>query len=91
MPFTEHDDVIEELTAYRADKPFDIGILPRTPVSRAHFLNAKAGSGPRGEDCQPMLTKTPPGHSLKRLKFIPDKLLLKRGLYQHSHLSGRGS
>ncbi len=40
VPYTEHDDVIEELPAYRADKPFDIGILPRTPVSRAHFLNA---------------------------------------------------
>ena len=40
VPFTKHDDVIEELPAYPADKPFDVGILPGTPVSRAHFLDA---------------------------------------------------
>jgi len=32
--------VIEEFPAYRTEKPFDVGILPRTPVSRAHFLDA---------------------------------------------------
>jgi hypothetical protein len=40
VPFTEHDDVIEQFPAQSSEKPFDIGILPRTPVSRAHFLNA---------------------------------------------------
>jgi len=40
MIFTEHDDVIEECPSYRAKKPFDVGILPRTSVSRAHFRNA---------------------------------------------------
>ena len=39
MIFTEHDDVIEEFPSYRAKKPFDLGILPRTS-SRAHFRNA---------------------------------------------------
>lgn len=40
MILTEHDDVMEELPAQGSEKPFDVGILPRTPVSRAHFLNA---------------------------------------------------
>ena len=39
-PFTEHDDVIEQFPTQSSEKPFGIGILPRTPVSRAHFLNA---------------------------------------------------
>ncbi len=43
MIFTEHDDVIEEFPSYRAKKPFDVGILPRTSVSCAHFRNAAAG------------------------------------------------
>ncbi len=42
MPFTEHDDVIEQFPAERADKPFYIRILPRTPVRRSHLSNVAA-------------------------------------------------
>lgn len=42
MPFTEHDDVIEQFPAERPDKPFYIRILPRTPVGRSHLFNVAA-------------------------------------------------
>ena len=42
VPFTEHDDVIEQFPAESAEKSFDIRILPRTSVGRSHFFNVAA-------------------------------------------------
>ena len=42
VPFTEHDDVIEQFAAESAEKPFDIRILPRISVGRSHFFNVAA-------------------------------------------------
>ena len=42
VAFTEYDDVIEQLSAKRADKPFHIRILPGASVSCSHFFNAAA-------------------------------------------------
>ena len=42
VPFTEHDDVIEQFPAESAEKLFYVRILPRTSVGRSHFFNVAA-------------------------------------------------
>ena len=40
MPFSEHDHMIQALSANAADETFRERILPRTPCRSEHFLNA---------------------------------------------------
>src|SRR5215471_16117679 len=40
MPFSEHDHMIQALSANAADEAFRERILPRTPCRREHFSNA---------------------------------------------------
>ena len=42
VPFTEHDDVIEQFPAKSSEKPFYLRILPRTSVSCSHFFDVAA-------------------------------------------------
>ena len=39
MAFTEDDHVVETLATYRADHPFDVGILPRAPAGGDGLLD----------------------------------------------------
>src|ERR1035441_7574308 len=42
MAFIENDDVVKTLSAYRAHKALNIGILPRRPGCREDFLDGEA-------------------------------------------------
>ena len=53
MTFPEDDDLVEKLPPTRPDPPFRKGVLPRTPVRRAHRLGTEPANGCRdvgGED-----------------------------------------
>ena len=39
--FVEHDHMIETLSSDRANHPFRVGILPRTPGCGEHFFDAQ--------------------------------------------------
>jgi hypothetical protein len=39
MPLAQHDDMIEQVSAYTASESLDVEILPRTPRRDQHFLD----------------------------------------------------
>ena len=55
VPFIEHDDVIEQLTAKGADKPFNKRILPRTPRYGTDLFDAhRSHAVPKGPSIDPV-------------------------------------